>query len=102
MADACVPVDILRRIAGHESLTTTQRHLHPDHAAIQAAGQTLSAYLHDSRPPNGPQTVTIIEQLSALTPSTKRVLSCENSAQDPSDLLSGWPDSNRRPPDPQD
>jgi hypothetical protein len=101
MAQAGMPVDILRRIAGHESLTTTQRYLHPDMAAIQAAGMTLSAYLHDSRSPNGPQAVISIEQLSALARPTKEVLGCENSAQDLLDLLSGWPDSNRRPPDPQ-
>lgn len=29
-ADARVHVHVLRRIAGHGSLTTTQRHLHPD------------------------------------------------------------------------
>jgi hypothetical protein len=29
MADAGVPVHVLRKIAGHESLTTTQRNLHP-------------------------------------------------------------------------
>ncbi|MEW1631608.1 site-specific integrase [Streptomyces sp. NPDC089173] len=29
-ADAGVPVHVLRRIAGHGSLTTTQRYLHPD------------------------------------------------------------------------
>ena len=30
MADAGVPVHVLRKIAGHGSLTTTQRYLHPD------------------------------------------------------------------------
>ena len=32
MADAGVPVHVLRKIAGHGSLTTTQRYLHPDRA----------------------------------------------------------------------
>ena len=32
MADAGVPVHVLRKIAGHGSLTTTQRYLHPDDA----------------------------------------------------------------------
>ena len=34
MADAGVPVHVLRKIAGHGSLTTTQRYLHPDMRAI--------------------------------------------------------------------
>ncbi len=33
------------KIAGHGSLTTTQRYLHPDHLAITDAGEALSAYL---------------------------------------------------------
>jgi integrase len=45
MADAGVPVHVLRKIAGHGSLTTTQRYLHPDHRAITDAGEALSAYL---------------------------------------------------------
>jgi hypothetical protein len=45
MADAGVPVHILRKIAGHGSLTTTQRYLHPDAQSIQAAGESLTAYL---------------------------------------------------------
>jgi integrase len=46
MADAGVPVHVLRKIAGHGSLTTTQRYLHPDHRAITNAGAALSAYLN--------------------------------------------------------
>ena len=38
MADVGVPVHVLRKIAGHGSLTTTQRYLHPDHRAITDAG----------------------------------------------------------------
>nr|WP_241192545.1 tyrosine-type recombinase/integrase [Streptomyces sp. ADI96-02] len=36
-ADAGVQVHVLRRIAGHGSLTTTQRYLHPDVPKITAA-----------------------------------------------------------------
>ena len=36
-ADASGPVHVLRKIAGHGSLTTTQRYLHPDAASISAA-----------------------------------------------------------------
>jgi integrase len=35
MADAGVPVHVLRTIAGHGSFTTTQRYLHPTAAASQ-------------------------------------------------------------------
>ncbi|MHA6780592.1 tyrosine-type recombinase/integrase [Pseudonocardia saturnea] len=55
MADAGVPVHVLRVIAGHAALTTTQRYLHPDHRAIAAAGSALTAYLGAPRSPGGPQ-----------------------------------------------
>jgi integrase len=45
MADAGVPVHVLRKIAGHGSLMTTQRYLHPDQRSILDAGQALSAHL---------------------------------------------------------
>jgi integrase len=45
MADAGVPVHVLRKIAGHGSLMTTQRYLHPDQQSIIAAGTALSAHL---------------------------------------------------------
>jgi site-specific recombinase XerD len=38
MADAGVPVHVLRKIAGHGSLVTTQRYLHPDAQSIADAG----------------------------------------------------------------
>ncbi|WP_203723830.1 site-specific integrase [Actinoplanes teichomyceticus] len=45
MADAGVKVHVLREIAGHGSLSTTQRYLHPDQRSIDAAGDALSAHL---------------------------------------------------------
>jgi integrase len=45
MADAGVPVHHLRKIAGHGSLTTTQRYLHPNQNAVTDAGELLSNYL---------------------------------------------------------
>ena len=45
MADAGVPVHVLRKIAGHGSLVTTQRYLHPDSQSIAAAGAAPSAHL---------------------------------------------------------
>jgi integrase len=45
MADAGVPVHVLRKIAGHGSLTTTQRYLHPNMQSIADAGHALSAHL---------------------------------------------------------
>jgi integrase len=49
LADAGVPLHHLRKIAGHGSLTTTQRYLHPDHDSITDAGDLLSNYLRGSR-----------------------------------------------------
>jgi integrase len=62
MADAGVPVHVLRKIAGHGSLVTTQRYLHPDGQSIAEAGTALSAHLALEKgsqapqwSPNGPQ-----------------------------------------------
>ena len=55
MADAGVPVHVLRVIAGHGSLSTTQRYLHPDRKRIQDAGASLSDFLRANWPPDGPQ-----------------------------------------------
>ncbi|WP_328853709.1 site-specific integrase [Micromonospora globbae] len=55
MADAGVPVHVLRKIAGHGSLSTTQRYLHPDRQSITDAGEALSAHLKARRSPTGPQ-----------------------------------------------
>jgi integrase len=45
LADAGVPVHVLRKIAGHGSLSTTQRYLHPDDQSITDAGDALSAHI---------------------------------------------------------
>ena len=45
MADAGVPVHVLRNLAGHGSLVTTQRYLHPDAQSIAVATTALSAHL---------------------------------------------------------
>ncbi|MDF3148874.1 site-specific integrase [Streptomyces sp. T21Q-yed] len=50
-ADAGVQVHVLRRIAGHGSLTTTQRYLHPDVRKITAVGAALSAHFSALRAP---------------------------------------------------
>jgi len=55
MADAGVPVHVLRVIAGHGSLSTTQRYLHPDRKRIQDAGTSLNDFLKTQWPPIGPQ-----------------------------------------------
>lgn len=52
MADAGVPIHVLRKIAGHGSLTTTQRYLHPDAQSVDDAGALLSKYLN--RPASDP------------------------------------------------
>ncbi|MHA6763938.1 hypothetical protein [Streptacidiphilus sp. PAMC 29251] len=60
MADAGVPPHVLREIAGHGQLTTTQRYLHPSKRSVHLAGTALSAYLAAGRempdpvPPTSP------------------------------------------------
>ncbi|MFD1539773.1 tyrosine-type recombinase/integrase [Nonomuraea guangzhouensis] len=55
MTDAGVPIHVLRKIAGHGSLSTTQRYLHPDNASLAAAGSALSAHLSASWSRTGPK-----------------------------------------------
>jgi hypothetical protein len=45
MADAGIPIHHLRKIAGHGSLTTTQRYLHPDRDSVLNAATLLSKHL---------------------------------------------------------
>jgi integrase len=45
MADAGIPIHHLRKIAGHGSLTTTQRYLHPDRDSVSNAAVLLSKHL---------------------------------------------------------
>jgi integrase len=45
MADAGVPLHSLRKIAGHGSLMTTQRYLHPNRQSVADAGDLLSKHL---------------------------------------------------------
>ncbi|OZM75373.1 site-specific integrase [Pseudonocardia sp. MH-G8] len=54
MADAGVPVHVLRVIAGHSSVKTTQLYVHSDWSHIVAAGDSLTAYLGQWSP-TGPQ-----------------------------------------------
>ncbi|WHT21917.1 tyrosine-type recombinase/integrase [Crossiella sp. CA-258035] len=56
LADAGVPVHHLQKIAGHGSLTTTQRYLHPDGQSVTNAGELLSQHLgNGSRSTAGPR-----------------------------------------------
>ncbi|MFE4292934.1 tyrosine-type recombinase/integrase [Streptomyces sp. NPDC056647] len=50
-ADAGIPAHVLRKIAGHGSLLTTQRYLHPDLTQITNAGTALTAHLNPVRTP---------------------------------------------------
>jgi integrase len=72
MADAGVPVHVLRKIAGHGSLTTTQRYLHPDHDLIEAAGVALSAHLSVEREIGGKYTTGTVS--SPRLPRTLRIV----------------------------
>ncbi|MFJ8949154.1 tyrosine-type recombinase/integrase [Streptomyces sp. NPDC102381] len=57
MADAGIPLHVLQQIAGHRSITTTQRYLHPSIRHLTTAGQTLTDYVNGNcRPiPGTPQ-----------------------------------------------
>jgi integrase len=55
MADAGVPVHVLRHIAGHGSLKTTQRYLHSNSSKVSEAGTSLTTHLRTTRSPTGPQ-----------------------------------------------
>ena len=57
MADAGVPLHVLRKIAGRGSLTTTQRYLHPDRRSIDLAGAALSTHLAAGQQAPGPKVV---------------------------------------------
>jgi integrase len=73
MADAGVPVHVLRKIAGHGSLTTTQRYLHPDQRSITEAGRALSAHLGPADgmwSPGGPQAVRKMVGTAGFEPAT--------------------------------
>lgn len=66
MADAGVPVHVLRKIAGHGSLSTTQRYLHPDRASYEAAGDALTSHLWPERAASGPQ-LHVVDGPSGMT-----------------------------------
>ncbi|EMD23435.1 tyrosine-type recombinase/integrase [Amycolatopsis azurea] len=51
MADAGVPVHHLQKIAGHGSIITTQRYLHPDQQTVTDAGELLTEHLRAPRTP---------------------------------------------------
>ena len=68
MADAGVPIHHLRKIAGHGSLTTTQRYLHPDRDSISNAAVLLSRHLAVST--EGPQ-LRAIPDPDRSTPNMK-------------------------------
>ncbi|MFE3197759.1 tyrosine-type recombinase/integrase [Embleya sp. NPDC059237] len=57
MADAGIPVHVLRKIAGHGSLSTTQRYLHPARQSIIDAGGALQVHLDPAWSTNGPQMI---------------------------------------------
>ncbi|MFI1379629.1 tyrosine-type recombinase/integrase [Embleya sp. NPDC020886] len=58
MADAGVPVHVLQKIAGHGSLSTTQRYWYPELRQVADASEALQVHLDPGWSPNGPQEVS--------------------------------------------
>jgi len=61
LADAGVLMHVLQSIAGHGSITTTQRYLHPDRRAIEEAGNLLSTFVTRLWSPSGPQPIMPVD-----------------------------------------
>ncbi|TDC21736.1 integrase [Streptomyces sp. 8K308] len=59
MADAGVKPHVLRLIAGHGSLATTQRYLHPDRRAIKEASVALGVHLAAGQDAVGPKVAPV-------------------------------------------
>lgn len=51
MADAGVPLHVLRKIAGHADSRTTEKYLHPDQRELTDAGDKLSKHLRSRSGP---------------------------------------------------
>jgi integrase len=97
MADAGVPVHVLCKIAGHGSLTTTQRYLHPDLRSIDDAGTALSLHLSARRSTSGPQLRAVWMMTNDLATTAKGPLTSAFAFVNGRLLLSGRRDSNPRP-----
>jgi len=61
LADAGVLLHVLQSIAGHGSITTTQRYPHPDRRAIEEAGNLLSTFVTRLWSPSGPQPIMPVD-----------------------------------------
>ncbi|WP_221441163.1 tyrosine-type recombinase/integrase [Jiangella mangrovi] len=59
MADAGIPLDVLQKVAGHQSPDVTSRYLHPDLSALRAAGESFSAWW--SKPGPKPPQLRVID-----------------------------------------
>ena len=57
LADAGIPLHVLQRILGHQSLETTRGYLHSDHRHLASAAEQANAFLADWSPfgPPAPQ-----------------------------------------------
>ncbi|MFF2077435.1 tyrosine-type recombinase/integrase [Kitasatospora sp. NPDC058162] len=83
MADAGVPLHVLRKIAGHGSLATTQRYPHPDRPSIELAGEALGAHLSRPREAPGPEVVR-------RSPPAATCDSCANPASETAKAPPAW------------
>ncbi len=57
MADSGIPLHVLQKILGHQSLETTRKYMHADHRHLASAAKQANAFLANWSP-SGPPFVT--------------------------------------------
>jgi integrase len=68
MADAEVPLHVLQKILGHQSIETTRGYLHPDERHLAAAAARANRFLAEPTGPAGPDGPTVPAGLAGPAP----------------------------------
>lgn len=72
MADAGISLDVLQKVAGHQSPDVTSRYLHPDLSALKAAGESFSAWWSGSGPSSPKLTIVQGGEAAGKSPADLR------------------------------